>query len=151
MNIHRSLNLKKETKALQQNLPNLSVKRDQRQTFLAVHPIWGLIPVEVDHLVSFPNPSDYISPTNLMGARVFPFGQIRASGQVQSDSYLCSDFCRCAALICALQHATLHIQHTMLPSQFEAFNAEFITWKGENFAAPLARERWGRGRHNFRE
>ena len=45
-----------------------------------------------------------------------------------------------------MQHATLHIQHTLLPSQFEAFNAEFITGKGENFAAPLARERWGEGK-----
>ena len=47
------------------------------------------------------------------------------------------------ALICAaMEHATLHIQHTLLPSQFEAFNAEFITAKVENFAASLARERW---------
>ena len=50
------------------------------------------------------------------------------------------------ALICAMEHATLHIQHTLLPSQFEAFNAEFITGKGENFAALFWQEIDGEGR-----
>ena len=96
MNIHRSLILKKETKAWQQNLPNLSVKRDQRQTFLAVHPIWGLIPMEVYH-----PPATWWEPEFFHLVRLEPAA---ASGQVQSDSYLCSDFCSCAALICVRCH-----------------------------------------------